>query len=74
MADFCKQCSLEFFGEDTKDCSGLITPEEVTTGLGAVVICEGCGIGIRVDHEGKCLDHTDEQHNMIWHGDLPPKE
>lgn len=60
MADFCKECSIEMWGTDTKDLSGLITPEEVEEGLGAVVLCEGCGV-IRVDHEGKRLEETDNE-------------
>lgn len=59
MADFCKECSIEMWGTDTKDLPGLITPEEVAEGLGAVVICEGCGV-IRVDHEGKRLEEVNE--------------
>lgn len=54
MAEFCKQCSIDLFGADSRDLAGLITKEEVAEGFGAVVICEGCGI-IRVDHEGVCL-------------------
>ena len=55
MADFCKQCSIDMWGRDTGDLSGLITEAEVKEGYGAVVICEGCGV-IRVDHEGKRLE------------------
>lgn len=60
MADFCKECSIEMWGSDTKDLAGLITKEEVAEGLGAVVICEGCGV-IRVDHEGKRLEESNNE-------------
>lgn len=54
MADFCKQCSEDMFGKDFKELAGLITEEEVKEGLGAVVVCEGCG-PIRVNHLGEKL-------------------
>jgi len=46
MADFCKECSIEVFGEDMGDLAGLCKEDEVTK-----VICEGCGI-IWVDYKG----------------------
>ena len=52
MSDFCKECSIEFFGKDLRDLAGLISPEEVKEGYGAVTICEDCG-PIRVDQDGK---------------------
>lgn len=55
MADFCKECSIDMWGGDSKDLAGLITQEEVSKGYGALVLCEGCGM-IRVDHEGKRLE------------------
>ena len=58
MADFCKQCSIELFGADTKDMAGLSTAEDTTNSLFCGVICEGCG-GTQVDHEGKCIHHGD---------------
>lgn len=54
MADFCRQCSIEVFGEDLKDLSGLSSPEDTKNGLYSVVICEGCG-ATQVDHEGVCI-------------------
>lgn len=54
MADFCKQCSLELFGEDFGDLKGLTTNEDWKKGLAAVVICEGCGV-IQVDPDGRCI-------------------
>lgn len=54
MADFCKQCSIQLFGQDYKELAGLISEEEVKKGMGAVVICEGCGF-VLVNHLGECL-------------------
>lgn len=58
MADFCKQCSLEIFGEDFKECAlpegselrGTLPPEH-----GWAALCEGCGPTI-VDDEGVCIN------------------
>ena len=52
MADFCRDCSLEFLGEDTGDLAGLTTADETSRGLYASVLCEDCG-SILVDHEGR---------------------
>jgi len=49
MADFCKQCSVNMFGEDFGDLKGIPDPGQL-----ADVICEGCGF-TTVDHEGKCV-------------------
>lgn len=54
MADFCKQCSIDIFGEDHKDLAGIADPDRVAKGYYPVVVCEGCGI-VQVDHEGKCV-------------------
>jgi hypothetical protein len=54
VADFCKQCSIDLFGEDTGDLRGITTPEAWAEGRAAVVICEGCGF-IQVDPDGNCV-------------------
>lgn len=54
MADFCKQCSTELFGEDFGDFVGLSTIKQTEEGLYPLVLCEGCG-AIQVDHTGKCM-------------------
>lgn len=54
MADFCKTCSIEHFGEDFKELAGLSTEKDTAEQKYAVVICEGCG-PIQVDHEGNCI-------------------
>ena len=48
MADFCKQCSIEIFGEDLGDMRGLCGEGFVVSSL-----CEHCG-AIYVDHDGVC--------------------
>jgi hypothetical protein len=49
MADFCKQCSVEMFGEDFGDLANLCAE-----GQRAHVICEGCGFTV-VDKDGICV-------------------
>jgi len=57
MADFCKQCSIENFGEDFGDLAGMSTEETTKKKLYPVVLCEGCG-PIQVDHTGKCVTNN----------------
>lgn len=54
MADFCKQCSLEIFGEDFKELAGQLTEKQVAKGFVAKCICEGCGFTY-VNNEGECV-------------------
>lgn len=42
MAEFCKSCSQDIWGFDTKDLAGLVTGEKFEQGSVAVVLCEGC--------------------------------
>lgn len=68
MADFCKQCSILMFGEDFGDFDNLPGMRE---GDQAAVICEGCGF-TEIDHHGKCLRHTDAEHeDAILKGIMP---
>jgi hypothetical protein len=53
MADFCKQCSEELFGADSKDFEGLTPLASWEEGKAAAVLCEGCG-PIQVDPQGSC--------------------
>ena len=59
MADLCRQCSLDTFGEDFGDLAGLgssqTPPKTLGPGEGWSVICEGCGF-ILVDEGGNCID------------------
>lgn len=54
MADFCQQCSFDYFGKDFEDFKGATSPAEDKAGYAAVVLCEGCG-AIQVDSEGRCI-------------------
>jgi hypothetical protein len=47
MADYCKQCSRNVFGEDYGDLAGLV--ESDNKGGLVYAICEGC------EHDGMCL-------------------
>jgi uncharacterized membrane protein YgcG len=62
MADFCRQCSIEEFGQDFGDLAGLVSP-----GSAGRVICEGCGITY-VNHLGECV----AENCLLAHG-LRPK-
>lgn len=64
MSDFCKQCSLELFGQDFRDLANLLTEEQEHQGLLANVICERCGF-IQVNSAGQCLTHTAEEHSRV---------
>jgi hypothetical protein len=50
VADFCKKCSIQIFGEDYGDMKGLCKEDEC-----AAVLCEGCGF-IYVDCNGEKID------------------
>lgn len=59
MADFCKQCSIALFGEDTGDLANLGPAGELGPGEGWAAICEDCrperGFSIVVNQEGECI-------------------
>ena len=61
MADFCKQCSIDVYGEDMKDLSGLSTELDTNGDLYPVVLCEGCG-PTQVDHTGVCVSPDCSNH------------
>lgn len=54
MAEFCKQCSIELFGEDYKELKDITSQKDWEDGKACVVICEGCGF-IQVDPKGRCI-------------------
>jgi len=54
MADYCKQCSIEIFGEDFGELAGLLTPDDDNKELAALALCEGCGV-IQVSSDGSCV-------------------
>lgn len=63
MADFCKQCAIDMFGEDTGNLRGLITKAqfemEGEDAVAASGICEGCGANY-FDHEGARVRPSDD--------------
>jgi len=72
MADFCKACSIEIFGEDFGDLKGLISKREYDKGMSRAAICEDCGY-ILVDPDGNCskceLKRNKEGHNIFFKKD-----
>jgi len=54
MAELCKQCTLDTFGEESSNLTGMVTKQQFASGLVARAICEGCG-ETYVDHEGNCI-------------------
>lgn len=67
MADFCKQCSIDTFGRDTKDLAGVTDKAAWENGKAIVVICEGCGF-IQVDPDGNCVSTDCLQNGKKGHG------
>lgn len=69
MADFCKQCSIELFGHDSKDFVGPYRPllEDIDgEQRGYVSLCEGCGFAL-TDHTGRCIAiDCDKQHGLTY--------
>ena len=67
MADFCKQCSLEIFGEDLRDLADITSKSDWQMGYSRLVLCEGCG-PIQVDPDGNCInDDCLGNHNRGFH-------
>ena len=73
MADFCKACSIEVFGEDFGDLKGLSTEEDTRKELYCVALCEHCG-PIQVDHEGVCISKNCMEKGKPGHGKTKLKE
>jgi len=65
MAEFCRQCSIDVFGEDSEDFKGLSTPEDTENEMYCVVLCEGCAGMIQVDHEGNRVTPYDHDTNYV---------
>lgn len=51
MAEYCKQCSEDIFGDDFRDFARIAEPDQTVD-----VLCEGCGEVIPVDFDGKRAD------------------
>ena len=64
MADFCKQCSVEIFGEDFMDLSNLGYPKKLKPGQGWAVLCEHCGFTM-VDDAGICIGQCTYNHGIL---------
>lgn len=76
MADFCKQCSIDNFGEDFQELAHLIKPEQpLPAGMGISALCEGCGLTF-VDNDGRCIaPYCLERHGMYeWLVRVPEAE
>jgi len=76
MADFCKQCSIDHFGDDFKDLAFITDPNEWAKGKAFTTICEGCG-AIQVDPEGNCVSDDCLQaghpgHGLPWEPECKP--
>lgn len=54
MADFCKQCSINIFGEDFGELAEITTDEDIAEGKYAIVLCEDCGL-TQVLPGGSCI-------------------
>jgi len=54
MADFCRQCSIELWGEDFGDFKNLGNGRVLLEGYGWPALCEGCG-PILIDAAGNCI-------------------
>jgi hypothetical protein len=66
MADFCKACSIDLFGEDFMDHEGK---GELPKDEGWHVICEGCGF-ILVNNAGECI-RCDLMKGKAGHDGIP---
>jgi hypothetical protein len=57
-----------FGPEMSNDMIGCSTEQNTKDGLFATVLCEGCG-GTQVDHTGRCIWHSDEEHEKFILGE-----
>lgn len=63
MADFCRQCSIDNFGFDSRDLAGLGF-DPLPEGYGLTALCEDCGPTL-VDNQGNCISSfCDKQHGV----------
>lgn len=62
MSAYCKQCSIELFGEDCRNFYMLTTPEETEAKVFSTVQCSGCG-ETQVNHEGECVSPNCSKHH-----------
>lgn len=78
MADFCKKCTEDLFGEEAgknNDMAGLTSHESWDKGLAASALCESCG-PIQVDPHGNCASNCSlgdmPGHNVAWKAAAEP--
>ena len=69
MADFCKACSVELFGDDRGQLKGVTSPEDWNQGRAGITICEGCGV-IYVDPSGTCVSSDCLKKGQPGHGEI----
>lgn len=67
MADFCRQCVKDLWGEDASDFVNITPEKDWSAGKAVQVLCEGCG-WIQVNPEGECVseDCMRPGHNAQW--------
>ena len=77
MADFCRACSIEVFGEDYGDFANITTDAQWEAGFAAVVLCEHCG-PTQVNPDGECVSEChkadEEGHNLPFIGEAEDVE
>lgn len=65
MADFCKQCSLDMWGQDSRD---LALTEYKNSPKGTIrfyTICEGCGPTVVDPVTGTCIGDCLQRHGSL---------
>ena len=61
MAEFCKECAYEMWGDEIpSDFKGLLSEEEFEDGYLLPVLCEGCGY-IWVDPKGEKVEEKEDE-------------
>jgi hypothetical protein len=63
LASFCKQCSEELWGEDSKDLAACAEREPVQYER-LYTLCEDCGPTV-VDRDGKCIGACQKRHGSV---------
>lgn len=67
MADFCKQCSIDIFGEDFRELAGITSEKMWKEKQAFFALCEGCG-PIQVDPDGNCVSNDCTRRGKTGHG------
>jgi hypothetical protein len=71
MAEFCKQCAKEVWGNECPgDFIGITSEEDYKKGLYSLVLCEGCG-PCQVRPDGSCIGNCmNPGHNKKEENDI----